>query len=146
MSAVINNPINRKLDVHEILTWLEQEGMVDSDNAHMLRTLAVGEAYESLNPLEVIADRSWTNIANKKPLTLEVLTEWLAERVELPYYRIDPLKIEVGKITEVMSYAYAERFNVIAVEVEDSSITVATAQPFDREWEVELSRLHSKEF
>lgn len=146
MSAVINNQTNRKLDVFEILNWLEQDGLVSADNAHMLRTLAVGDTFEQQNPLEVVADRRWHDEKNARPLTLEVLTEWLAGRVDLPYFRIDPLKIEVAKITEVMSYAYAARFNVLAVKVEANSITVATAQPFDREWENELSRLHNKEF
>ncbi|MCK5263657.1 MAG: type II/IV secretion system protein, partial [Gammaproteobacteria bacterium] len=46
---------------------------------------------------------------------------------------------------EIMSFAYAQRFNVLAVKVEPNSITVATAQPFDRDWEAELSRIHNKE-
>jgi general secretion pathway protein E len=146
MSAVIENLTNRKLDILEILTWLEQDEMVDTDNVHMLRTLAVGGAFEDKNPLEVIADRNWADIKKTRQLTLEVLTEWLAGRVKLPYFKIDPLKIELAKITDVMSYAYAARFNIIAVKVEASTITVATAQPFDREWESELSRLHNKDF
>lgn len=146
MSAVIENLTNRKLDILEILTWLEQDEMVDTENAHMLRTLAVGGTFKDKDPLEVIAERNWTNIKKSRPLTLETLTQWLADRVELPYFKIDPLKIELAKITDVMSYAYAARFNIIAVKVESSAITVATAQPFDREWENELSRLHNKDF
>jgi general secretion pathway protein E len=146
MSAVIDKNINHRLDIHEVLTGLEEDDMVVDDNATMLRALAVGDAYTKKNALEVIADRNWTNPNNSKLLTLDVLTEWLAARVDLPYFRIDPLKIEVTKITEVMSYAYAERYNVLAVKVEPDSITVATAEPFDREWEAELSRLNKKEF
>jgi general secretion pathway protein E len=146
MSAVIANQMNRKLDVIEILNWLEQDGMVDADNAHMLHTLSVGGAFKDKDPLEVVASRNWTDLKKSTPLTLEVLTEWLAGRVELPYFKIDPLKIEVAKITDVMSYAYAARFNIIAVKVDANTITVATAQPFDREWEAELSQLHSKDF
>ena len=33
MSTVIEKQINRKLDVQEILAWLEEDGMVDSDSA-----------------------------------------------------------------------------------------------------------------
>jgi general secretion pathway protein E len=146
MSAVIEDQTNRKLDIDEILTWLEQDGMVDAENATMLRTVAVGSTYEDKNPLQVIAARNWKDLKKSLPLTLEVLTEWMADRLDMPYYRIDPLKIEVAKITEVMSYAYAARYNVLAVKVEANSITVATAQPFDREWEAELSRMHNKTF
>ena len=146
MSAVIENQMNRKLDVIEILTWLEQDEMVDVENARLLRTLAAGGTFKGKDPLEVIANRNWTDIKKSRPLMLEPLTEWLAGRVQLPYFKIDPLKIELAKITDVMSYAYAARFNIIAVKVEARAITVATAQPFDREWENELSRLHNKDF
>ena len=36
-------------------------------------------------------------------LELEPLTEWLARRVGLPYLRIDPLKVDVGRVADVMS-------------------------------------------
>jgi len=148
MSAVIENQMNRKLSITDILKWLEQDEMVDADNARMLYTLAESDTFKEKDPLEVIADRKWSNLKKSSPLTLEVLTEWLAGRVELPYFRIDPLKINVASTTDVMSYAYAARFNIMAIKVEADAITMATAQPFDREWENELSQLHnhSKEF
>ncbi|MDT8282073.1 MAG: GspE/PulE family protein [Gammaproteobacteria bacterium] len=148
MSAVFDNNIkqNQHLEVHDILKWLEEDEMVDVENAHMLRMLAVGAEYRKKHPLEVIADRNWVNPSTNQPLTLDILTRWFARRVELPFHRIDPLKIEVADVTEVMSYAYAARFNVLPLKVEASSITVATAQPYERDWEVELSQIHNKEF
>lgn len=146
MNAVVKNTMNRKLDVHEVLTWLEQDGMVTADNAHMLRMLAEGKAFKGKHPLEVIAERNWPDEKRPRHLTLDILTEWFAERVGLPYLRIDPLSVDVSGVTGVMSFAYAERFNVLVVKVESHSITVATAQPFDRDWEGELSRLQNKEF
>ena len=148
MSAVFDNNIkqNQHLEVHDILKWLEEDEMVDIENAQMLRTLAVSAEYKKNNPLEVIADRNWIDLTTQKLLTLDILTQWFARRVGLPYVRIDPLKIEVAEVTEVMSYAYAARFNVLPIKVDVATITVATAQPFVRDWESELSRIHNKEF
>jgi general secretion pathway protein E len=148
MSAVFDNNIkqNQRLEVHDILRWLEEDEMVDVDNAHMLRTLAVDSAYKKKHPLEVIADRNWVNSKTQKALTLESLMQWFAERVDLPFVRIDPLKVEVAEVTEVMSYAYAARYNVLPIKVDATTITIATAQPFERDWEDELSRIHNKEF
>lgn len=148
MSAVIENKMNRKLSVTDILNWLEQDEMVDAENARMLHTLAASDAFKDKDPLEVIAERNWSDLKKSSPLTLDALAEWLAGRVDLPYFKIDPLKINVASITDVMSYAYAARFNIMAVKVDAKSVTMATAQPFDREWENELSQLHShnKEF
>lgn len=142
MNAMVDNK-ERKLDIHEVLTWLEQDGIVDKDNAHMLRTIAVGKEYTEKNPLIVIADRQWIDERDKKtPVTLEFLTLWLAEKVSIPYHRIDPLKIDVSLVTTVVSYAYAARFNILPVKVEADSITVATTEPFQKEWEYELSSIN----
>ncbi|MBE9567273.1 MAG: type II/IV secretion system protein [Proteobacteria bacterium] len=147
MSAVFENTKhNQHLEVHDILKWLEEDNMVDADKAHMLRMLAVGSEYKKKHPLEVIADRNWVNNKTQEVFTLESLTRWFAERVDLPFVRIDPLKVEVAEVTEVMSYAYAARFNVLPIKVDATSITVATTQPFERDWEPELSRIHNKEF
>lgn len=146
MNAVKDTLNHRKLDLHEILTWLEQEALVDADDAHMLRTVAIGPEYDNKHPLQIIAERNWKHPQNAKPLSLEFLTEWFAMRLGFPYERIDPLKIEVSAVTEVMSYAYAARFNVLPIRVNATCITVATAQPFDREWMDELSHIYKKDF
>lgn len=146
MNAVIKHG-ETNLDIHEVLKWLEADGMVDEESAHMLRTLAVGREYQEKNPLIVIAERQWTDQRKgTNLLTLEVLTTWLSEKVDIPYFRIDPLKIEVAKVTSVMSYAYAKRFNILPVSVDDKFITIATAEPFVTEWEHELSKINHKEF
>jgi len=136
-----------KLDLHEILKWLEDDGMVSDENVQMLRTLSVGKQYSDKNPLCVIAARQWIDQRNGHSLlALEPLTTWLAEKVDLPYHRIDPLKIEVAKVTAVMSYAYAARFNILPIIVGDKTITIATTEPYVTEWEHELSRINNKDF
>ncbi len=151
MSAVLNKTSGQstpqgKLEVQDILDWLEADEMVDRENAQMLRALAVREEYHKKHPLEIIAERNWVNLKTSQVLTLESLLAWFAEHVKLPFVRIDPLKVEVTEVTEVMSYAYAARFNVLPIKVELNSITVATAQPYDSDWEMELGRIHNKEF
>lgn len=146
MNAVINRG-EKTLDIQQILSWLEEDRMVTVDNAKMLRTLAVSPAYLEKNALIVIAERQWVDQRNMhRLLDLETLTVWLAERVEIPYCRIDPLKIDVPKVTAVMSYAYASRFNILPISVDDEFITVATAEPDVKEWEQELSRINKKGF
>ncbi len=144
-TSIIKN--ERKLGIQEVLKWLEDDGMVSDENLQMLRTLAVGKQYHEKNPLCIIASRQWIDQRNGHALlSLEILTTWLAEKVDLPYHRIDPLNIEVGKVTGVMSYAYAARYNILPLIVDDKIITIATAEPFVTEWEQELSRINNKEF
>jgi len=146
MNAVMNQS-EKELDIQEILNWLEEDGMVTAENAKMLRTLAVATEYREKNALIVIAERQWVDQRDERSLLdLEALTVWLAARVELPYCRIDPLKIDVSKVTSVMSYAYASRFNILPIAVDDQFITVATTEPFVKEWENELSAINQKTF
>ncbi len=151
MSAVFNKSSAQstpqgKLEISHILDWLEADEMVDRENAQMLRALAVRDEYRKKHPLEIIAERHWINLQTSQILTLETLLLWFAARVELPFVRIDPLNVAVTEVTEVMSYAYAARFNVLPVKVETNRITVATAQPYDSDWEIELGKIHNKEF
>jgi len=146
MNAVIDQS-ERKLNVQDVLTWLEEDGMVSSENVQMLRALAVAKEYQEKNPICVIAERQWIDQRNgHSHLSLEILTTWLAEKVDMTYFRIDPLKIDVSKVTGVMSYAYAARYNILPISVDDNYITIATAEPFVKEWEHELSRINHKEF
>jgi len=146
MNAVIKQN-DKELDIQSVINWLEEDSMVTAENAKMLRTLAVSPEYQEKNALIVIAERQWIDQRDERSLLdLEALTVWLSDRVKMPYCRIDPLKIDVSKVTSVMSYAYASRFNILPVAVDDQFITVATTEPFVTEWENELSAINKKTF
>ncbi|MBV8466892.1 MAG: type II/IV secretion system protein, partial [Burkholderiales bacterium] len=66
---------------------------------------------------------------------------WLARKVELDWQHIDPLKIDVASVSGIVSHAYATRYAILPVAVDANSATLATAEPFVREWEDELSRI-----
>ncbi|HET9680146.1 MAG TPA: GspE/PulE family protein [Gammaproteobacteria bacterium] len=139
---------SQKLQLAQVLDWLQADGLiVDADKVSVVRNLAKRGAYNDRHPLTVIAERKWSDARDSNTvLTLDVLTQWLAQRCKLSYFRIDPLKVEVRKVTDVMSYAYASRFNILPVAVQGNTVTVATAEPFETEWEAELGRIQGKKF
>src|ERR1035437_7845108 len=75
-----------------------------------------------------------------KPMDIEQLTQWLAARVGPDYLRIDPLKVDVGKVADTMSAAYAERHKILPVQITPSEVVVATAEPFITDWVAEVER------
>lgn len=90
----------------------------------------------------VLADQKWKSaVPPHKQLHIEALTEWFAGKVGLPYFHVDPLKINFSSVTEIMSSAYAERFKILPVDVTSKEAVIATAEPYLREWEQELSRI-----
>ena len=127
-----------KLTLDYVLTELVNDGLVTEAQA---RELGIGRpADPSVHPLVRIAAQEWRSAkAPHTPLTLERLTRWLSEKSNLPYLRIDPLKVDVGDVTSVIKQAYATRFNILPVAVSGDRVTVATAEPYVREWERELS-------
>lgn len=73
----------------------------------------------------------------KKPflkITGEFLSEWQADKLGMTYLRLDPLKIDVEEVAAVMSLKFAQRHNILAVAVDDDSITIATSRPDDQDW------------
>ncbi|MEW6706481.1 MAG: GspE/PulE family protein [Pseudomonadota bacterium] len=92
----------------------------------------------SLHPLVRLAGAELLQPGSGRALDLETLTEWLAGRCKLPYLRIDPLKVDVGRVAEVMSINYAEARRCLPVGVGSSEVTIATAEPFDTAWVPEI--------
>ena len=77
-------------------------------------------------------------------LDIESLTMVLSKHSRQDYYRIDPLKIDVAKVTQVMSYAFTQRHHILAVEVTPSQVTIASAEPFIDSWEADLEHVLQK--
>ncbi|MCY0911270.1 GspE/PulE family protein [Massilia antarctica] len=95
-----------------------------------------------MHPLSAVAQCKLVSaLPPHKLLTLDVLTEWAAGKVRLPFIRIDPLKIDFTKVADVMTASYAARFNILPVELSGSKLVVATAEPFSVEWEAEIMKV-----
>jgi len=136
---------DRRLTIAEVIDWLVEDGLVDAESAEKLRKER--RYYRgSSHPLVIIADQKWKSAQPPhRVLLLEPLTEWLAKRVGLQYLHIDPLKIDFGGVTEVMSSAYATRFRVLPVGVDTKEVVIATAEPWERAWERELQPILKRE-
>ena len=136
---------DRKLPLVDVLAWLEADGMLTAERVALLRGLAERGSYDDQHPLSMIGKRGWQDARPPHaPLTVESLTVWLAQKVKLPYFRIDPLKLDMRRITGVISQGYASRFKVLPVEVTADEIVVATSEPYEREWEREINQIQNK--
>ena len=127
------------LDWRRLVAWLREDAVVTDDEAN--RTIARCSQAESVqHPLVRLASVSMRAAADGRPLDIEFLTQWLAQRAGLAYLRIDPLKIDVGKVADAMSAPYAERHHILPVQVTPTEVVVATAEPFIVDWVAEVER------
>jgi len=121
-----------------LVGWLVEDGCIHAGEAAQLtQRLAAGSS--SQHPLVRLGGAELRHTRSGEPLDVEALTRWLAQRVSLPYLRIDPLKVDVSRVTEVMSAAYAEKRRVLPVQVGPAEITIATAEPYVLDWVSEIA-------
>jgi general secretion pathway protein E len=135
----------KALDLHQIFSWLLADEIVDKANAKTAYNQAQGllrNATMSTHPLSAVAQcKLQSMLPPHRMLTLDWLTEWMATKVKLPFFRIDPLKIDFTKVADVMSATYASRFSILPVEMTSTEVVIATAEPFVVEWEAEISKI-----
>jgi general secretion pathway protein E len=141
----MNKAAPKNLDLQQIFTWLLADGMVAKPEAKPAYNHAqsiLKNSSVTMHPLVAVAQcKLQSATAPHKLLTLDWLTEWTAGKVKLPFFRIDPLKIDFTRVADVMSASYAARFNILPIEMTPTEVVVATAEPFISEWEAEIAKV-----
>jgi general secretion pathway protein E len=131
-------PQEHRLTLTEVIDALVSEGIVgatEGDRFKQERRYHKGDTH----PIIVVAEQRWKSLLPPhRTLDLETLTQWLASWSGLDYMHVDPLKINISGVTEVMSISYATRFRILPVEVRANEVVIATAEPFQRAWEAEM--------
>ena len=122
------------LDLTVILKYLTSDGLIAQQDAAEIVSARRSRKESLQHPLEIVAARQLVQGPDQKPLTLELLSEWLAKKACLQLAHLDPLKINVPAVTGIMSFAYAQRYGILCLEVSRDELVIATMQPFDRSW------------
>lgn len=142
MNKTSGKPAEGKLTLDFVLRGLQSEGLISGQQASQLQKRLENNEDDDAHPLAVVADQGWQSAGTPSfPLTLERLTRWLAKSANQEYFRIDPLKIDVAKITGVVSQAYASKLKILPLVVTDTELKVGTCEPYVGGWENELSRI-----
>ncbi len=123
----------------QIVDWLRKDGVITAEEAQRTITRCA-HAESSQHPLVRLGAVAMQRASDGKPLDVELLTEYVAGRAGLPYLRIDPLRVDVGRVADAMSASYAERHRVLPVQVTAKEVVVATAEPFIDDWVAEVER------
>jgi len=126
-----------RLEWRRLVKWLRDDGMI-SEADHDILEKRFSAADSKQHPLVRLGSAGLNHPRTGKTLDTEMLTEWLAKRVGLGYLRIDPLKVDVGRVSDVMSINYAERRRALPLQVGLNEIVVATSEPYDVSWVPEI--------
>ena len=143
-------PHRQTLTLRDICSALVESGEIAQRDAEKVLTANLGAASGAghtpqRHPLELVAIAALTSQRDGRTLDLERLTHWLARWGGQDYYHIDPLKIDTPAIARVMSYAFAQRHGILAVEITPDEVVIASTEPFKREWESNLRQAVRKD-
>ncbi|WP_227814416.1 GspE/PulE family protein [Nitrogeniibacter aestuarii] len=126
----------RTLSVESLLDRLLEAGQITKADRDEAATTLRMRGRSELHPLAAVGERRLKRaVPPHDTLNVEAVTEWLAGEVDMPYFHIDPLKIDVTAVCNVVSHAYATRFRILPVAVHADEVTIATSEPYDAEWQ-----------
>ncbi|MBL8316576.1 MAG: Flp pilus assembly complex ATPase component TadA [Rubrivivax sp.] len=126
-----------KLEWPLLLRWLREDGWISGEDADRV-TARFRAGASSLHALVRLGGAGLVHRRSGQVLDTEALTEWLAGRCHLAYLRIDPLRVDVGRVADVMSVQYAQSRSALPITVGATEVVVATAEPFDVAWVSEI--------
>jgi general secretion pathway protein E len=126
-----------------VVKQLVADGLLSTADAERFKQ--TGGRERAGHPLAVLAEMNYRSPQpDRKLLDIETLTQWLAGKASLPYFHIDPLRVDFTRVAEVMSASYASTYSILPVAVSPTEVTIATCEPFQTGWEREIEQITKK--
>jgi general secretion pathway protein E len=126
-----------------VIKQLVADGLLSTADAERFKI--TGGRERSGHPLVVLAEMNYRSPqADRQLLDLETLTRWIAEKAALPYFHIDPLKVDFTRVVDVMSASYATTYSILPVAMTPTEVTIATSEPFLTGWDREIEQITKK--
>ena len=133
-----------RLHLGWLLKELVRDGLLTQADATSIAAKQRSADEAQLHPLDIIAARQCSHAQTSESLGIVVLCQWLATKVELEFVVLDPLKINVPVVTAEMSFAYAQRYGILCIQVHPTELVVAASEPFDLSWIESLEQTSKK--
>ncbi|WP_374537129.1 GspE/PulE family protein [Chitinimonas taiwanensis] len=136
---------DQRLSISALVNALIDEGHLPAALAEAFLIPARTSAHGKTHPFSSIVPQGWRSLKTGELIDMAWLGRWLGAKIALPWFHIDPLKIDVAAVSGVVSHGYASRYAILPVAVDAQSVTLATSEPFVRDWEDELGRILKRE-
>jgi len=135
-----------RLALEPVLAGLVADEVLSAEDAEHARASARHvRGLDAVHPLVLLANLKLPSARRAGELGLEALTEWLAAASGRPYLRIDPTRIAVAEVTDLVSHAYARRHRILPVEVSADRARIATSEPMALDWLPDVQRMLRRE-
>lgn len=112
-----------------ILAELFNEGHVSKDDFNIISTTPTGYKKRDWHAFKILSEYDLRSLIDNKKIDSAWLTQWTSKHFNVPVKHVDPLKIDVAKVTEVMSAAFAAKHNILALDASETDILIAICEP-----------------
>ncbi len=133
------------LNPEKILSILQSKGLISEEDARKIlvtydsakarilkRIKEENEGGEPL-PWEVIPETGIKSSLTGKPLSEEEILKVVAEELNIPYEKIDPVKLDLNFSSKYITRPFARKHNLVPLREEGEYLVVATSNPFNLE-------------
>lgn len=128
---------DRRLELSSLLDELIAQRRLAPEACQHLR-----DSPPDSHPLEYLAGQSLPDLQRPgRVLDIDSLGQWLAQQAGQPWLQLDPLGMDLSGMTGLVSAAFARRHGILVVAQTCDSVTVASAEPFVRDWEADLAQV-----
>ena len=133
--GLFNQSPGASLTLPGLIDALVGDGLLGRREANRILGAGQNRDQQQMHPLTYIASLQPEDERNPgRVLTADTLSRWLADQAGLELRHIDPLKVNVPAVTSVMSYEFAQRHDILCIEVGQQEVVVATGQPLRVDW------------
>ncbi len=137
---------DRALDLRMLLDDLLADGLISAGTHREVMVSPRNKDQLTQHPLIYLASKGLSDVSRPNLiLNAATLLDWLSRRCGQPVFNLDPLKINVPSITEVMSFEFAQRHGILAVDVNVDTVTIASCEPFKNHWQSNLEHVLRRE-
>jgi general secretion pathway protein E len=152
------NDIQNRLSVQNICRTLLKKGLITSGQAEQIlkkkdamkarlkkqKNHKQASGTRSVNPVTSIDIIAALNLEcagdDSRVLDEELIFQTLADEWEIPFKKIDPLKLDLNLVTTTIPRSFAMKHLVLPVAIKDGCLTVATPNPFNVEVIEDIAR------
>lgn len=113
--------------IENYLSYLHQKQYIP-EHEYARAHKAITHHVQDKNPLLRLAQLQLQTIEGK-PLSLDMLTQYAAQALNLRYMKVDPLQINVQKVTSLMNLTFAQHNQILPLKYEGQEVWIGTALP-----------------
>ena len=134
---------DRNLNARDVLDPLVKGGFLPLLEAEkLLKLWAKSKEHPLTMATELtLVDRRSAN----KAMTPDDILCYLALHWSTNYFRVDPLKVSLEVVGSLIPLAYADRLNIVPIELTPQKVVILTSEPFALSWVDEIKAQLKKE-